>query len=350
MQLDQTHVVVRLRTVSEIGDLTLIMLRRYPSTLFIGFALGALAWALMDLAVLGWIPISEASYGLDDEEAIAEIARYMAWMALLVTLQAPAAGVLATLYLGQAVFEHRPTWRNVRREARRQFWRWFWKLGILRMAFPPLVLLAFRWGQPVSAFFDVVLPIGLLLYIAFVRGARPFMPEILLLEQCPLRSSGENVITVGRRSKSLHGPIASDLSGRFVSVSITLFVLTLSVLYTLLWIRGIATGRWSIMDLFVLLAIYPFSLWLIAGVSVMVRMLNYLDARIRLEGWEVELAVRAEALRQFGEEGINGVRTGAGSRQESVSEKDKGMRDPLASKPEPVLAADLVSEVTGGSS
>ncbi|TWT52439.1 hypothetical protein Pla22_00630 [Rubripirellula amarantea] len=347
MQLDQTHVVVRLRTVSEIGDLTLIMIRRYPSALFIGFALGAFAWALMDLLVLGWIPFREASYGLDDEEAFIEIVRYMSWMALLVVLQAPAAGVLATLYLGQAVFEHRPPWQSVRSEAKRQFSRWFWKLGILRMAFPPVVMLALRWGQPASIFFDVVIPIVLLISLTIVRGARPFLPEILLLEQCPLRGS-ENVITVSRRSKSLHSPISSDLSGRFFSVSITLFILAMSVLYTFLWIRGIATGKWSMMDLFVLLVIYPLSLWLIAGVSVVVRMLNYLDARIRLEGWEVELAVRAEALRQFGEgDGLS--HRGEGRVGVPASDATATpMRDPLASSEMPVLAAEVAAELPGG--
>jgi hypothetical protein len=75
----------------------------------------------------------------------------------------------------------------------------------------------------------------------------------------------------------------------------------LSVLYTLIWFRGIASGNWK-WDLTVYLGIYPLALWTVAGVSVLVRLLNYLDTRIRLEGWEVELAVRAEAMRQFGEE------------------------------------------------
>ena len=56
------------------------------------------------------------------------------------------------------------------------------------------------------------------------------------------------------------------------------------------------------MDLFVLLVIYPLALWLVACLSVMVRFLVYLDTRIRLEGWEVELAMQAEALRQFGDQ------------------------------------------------
>jgi len=60
----------------------------------------------------------------------------------------------------------------------------------------------------------------------------------------------------------------------------------------------------------VLLVFFPLSLWCVAGISVIIRILNYLDTRIRLEGWEVELSVRAEALRQFGsDEQINTAAT-----------------------------------------
>ena len=300
MQLDQTHVVIRLRTLSEIGDLALVMIRRYPAALLIGFAVGAVPWMIANVAILGWIPIVESGYGLDDEEAMTEISRYMFWMATLVIAQTPAAGVMTTVYLGQAVFEQKPTWASVFGEAKRQFGRWFWALGIVRLAVPAMIVAAVRWGQPASAFWDLLVPVGILIYIVIVRSSRPFLPEILMLEQCPIKSPDKSVITAKRRSKSLHGPMASDLSGRFVAVSAILGVLFLSVLYTILWARGIAMGNWSFLDLSVLLVAYPLALWTVAGISVLVRLLNYLDTRIRLEGWEVELAVRAEAIRQFG--------------------------------------------------
>jgi hypothetical protein len=326
MQLDRTHVVIRLRTLSEIGDLAMIMIRRYPAALLIGFAAGAAGWAIVNLLLLGWIPIREAAYGLDDEEAVAQIARYMAWMMLLVILQTPAAGVLTTLYLGQAVFEKRPTWGSVLGEAKRQFWRWFWVLGIKRLAIPAMLVLAVRWGQPASVFFDVIVPVGIFLAIAIVRSSRPFMPEILLLEQCPLRSESDSVITMPRRSASLHTPMGSELSGRFLAVAFVLFGLLLSVMYTLMWIRGIALGIWNFMDVFVLLVMYPMALWIVAGISVLVRLLNYLDTRIRLEGWEVELAIRAEAMRQFGEDAGLVVSPGDASPQRNARSRDNGAR------------------------
>lgn len=300
MQLDRTHVVIRLRTLSEIGDLAMVMIRRYPSALLIGFALGAAPWAIANAALLSWIPVTESAFGLNDEEAFAQLARYMAWMALLVFIQTPAAGVMTTVYLGQAVFEKRPTWKSVFEETRRQFWRWFLVLGVLRLGVPAMVILALRYGQPPHGFFDVVIPIAVVIYAAIVRSSRPFLPEILLLEQCPMRGA-DTVITTSRRSKSLHSPMASDLGGRFVAVAFVSFWLLLCVLNTLIFIRGIATANWA-WDLPVLLVMYPLALWTVAGISVLVRMLSYLDTRIRLEGWEVELAIRAEAMRQFGEE------------------------------------------------
>ncbi len=191
MQLDRTHVVIRLRTLSEIGDLAMVMIRRYPTALLIGFVFGALPWCLANALLLSWIPIQEAGYGLDDPEAATELARYCCWMAVLVILQAPAAGVLTTLYLGQAVFEHRPTWRSVSSEAKRQFSRWFYALAIRRLAIPAMVVVGLRYGQPADPFFDAVLPIMLLISVSLIRGARPFLPEIMLLEQCPLRKIGQ---------------------------------------------------------------------------------------------------------------------------------------------------------------
>ena len=69
MQLDQTHVVIRLRKFTEIGDLSLIMIRRYPEALLVGFGAGAIGWAITNMILLGWIPWEESLYGLDDEAA-----------------------------------------------------------------------------------------------------------------------------------------------------------------------------------------------------------------------------------------------------------------------------------------
>lgn len=314
MQLDQTHVAVRVRTLSEIGDLALVLLHRYPATLLLGFLAGAWPWMVANGLLLYWIPITEAEFGLQDPEAARELSRYGVWMALLVFLQTPAAGVVTTIYLGQAVFEHRPNWKSALRIGRQQFLRWFYCLGVRRLAVPVMVLLAARLFQRFDSFFDVAVPGTVLVIAAVIRAGRPFLPEMILLEMCPLRSRNPNDITLARRAKALHRPGGADLPGRWMAIALALMVLFAGWFYSLVWVRGIMTGYWTF-TLFTWLVIYPLALWTIGGLSVVVRMLTYLDTRIRLEGWDVELAVRAEAIRQFGERGpvVDGIHRLAGS-------------------------------------
>ncbi|QEF99412.1 hypothetical protein Mal15_34760 [Stieleria maiorica] len=301
MQLDQTHVAVRVRTLAEIGDLALVLLHRYPTLLFVGFLLGAWPWMVANALLLSWIPLTEAQYGLDDSEAIWELSRYATWMALLVFLQTPAAGVVTTIYLGQAVFEHKPSWRSALQIARQQFWRWFYCLGIRRLAIPVMILVAVRLFQPYDTVFDVTLPVIVFVVALAVRAGRPFLPEMILLEMCPLRSKNASEITLSRRARALHRPAGSDVGSRWFAAALTLTVIFAGLFYSLVWVRGIVTGYWNF-GLVTLLLLYPLALWTVGGLSVVVRMIAYLDTRIRLEGWDVELAVRAEAMRQFGDE------------------------------------------------
>lgn len=301
MQLDQTHVAIRSRTMTEISDLAMVMIRSYPSALLFGFAVGTLPWAVLNALLLGWIPIVEYRFATYDEDMAGNLAKYQVLMALLVFLQTPAAGVLTTIYVGQAVFESRPPWRSVFREARDSFWRWFWVLGILRGPVPLMTVVLFNWGQDLAYDLDYLWPILLALWVAVLRGNRPFLPEILLLERCPLRTKRKpEAIAVNRRSAALHRPMAGELFGRFIAMSSLLIALSMLGFYSLLWLRGVLFGLWE-WDALVYLVLYPLSLWAAGALSVLIRFLSYLDTRIRLEGWEVQLAVRAEALRQFGE-------------------------------------------------
>lgn len=301
MQLDQTHVAVRVRTLAEIGDLALVLLHRYPAMLLVGFVLGAWPWMAANALLLAWIPWTEAEFGLDDSAAMREISRYVTWMALLVFLQTPAAGVVTTIYLGQAVFEHQPSWRSAMHIARQQFWRWIYCLGVRRLAIPAMIIVALRMFQPYNGFFDILLPLVFFLIALVFRAGRPFLPEMILLEMCPMRSSNPNEITLGRRARALHRPTGSDVGSRWIAVAITLTTIFAGLFYSLMWVRGIATGYWNV-SLVTLLVLYPLALWAVGGLSVVVRMIAYLDTRIRLEGWDVELAVRAEAMRQFGDD------------------------------------------------
>jgi hypothetical protein len=198
------------------------------------------------------------------------------------------------------VFEEQPPWRSVIREPLRLWRRWVWRLGVVRGPLPALMLLAIVWGEPLSPGIEFGWLSLLLLGALAIRSFRPYLPEILVLEQCPLRSRDPNIMTLGRRSALLHAPHGSDVLGRSVVSGVAMVFLVGSLFYTLTFLRGILTTQWEA-TLLVLMGLYPLALWMVAGVAVLVRFLNYLDCRIRLEGWEVELQVKAEAIRQFGD-------------------------------------------------
>jgi hypothetical protein len=71
--------------------------------------------------------------------------------------------------------------------------------------------------------------------------------------------------------------------------------LTVSDVFARLLQQGEFDVRWYHAQL-----AYPAILWLLAAYFSVVRFLDYLDLRIRHEGWEVELLMRAEALRLAG--------------------------------------------------
>lgn len=299
MQLDRTHVAIRSRLFSELADLAIMVLRQYPQAVTVGFLLGALPWAIANLLLLGWIPWQETAEAIYDEETYTERYRYVWLMVCLVFLQTPIAGVLTTTYIGQAVFESRPPWKSVIRDTWRLAPRLFWTLGIVRGAIPGMVLVLIGYGEPLSPGIDIFLMSLLVLYAMAIRSFRPFLPEILLLEQCPIWTRKEN-LSASKRSSLLHGPIGGDLLGRFILTSVLNILLAVSLFYAMEWSLStlFMSQSWSLLVTWVLL---PSALWLVAGFSVVMRFLSYLDSRIRLEGWEVELLLRAEKQRQFGD-------------------------------------------------
>lgn len=299
MQLDQTQIVIRARSLSEIGDLALRVIHRFPAATILGGLLGALPWAVANAALIGWIVVEEWWIGLDDEESVGALARYCFLMISLVVLQAPIAGSLTTIWIARAVFEPNVGWRDALADWRRRFWATLWPLGVVRGPLPLMLALAIGWREPFDYARELFLPLGCLAWAGFLRGRRPFLPEILLLERCPRKSRDPGVITVKLRNRALHDPLTGELTARFLVVSAVLLLLAFGMVLALGWVRGVLFGQWE-SSLLMNLVVYPAMLWLIASISVVVRFLGYLDSRIRLEGWEVDLAVRAEADRLAG--------------------------------------------------
>jgi hypothetical protein len=136
--------------------------------------------------------------------------------------------------------------------------------------------------------------------MVFPFAVWPYLSEIILLERNPLVRSKRNKITTIRRSSALHGSSFGDLFGRWLALA-TLAAVLAGLLFAGLWAAKFwMTGSAEISRLTNLL-FFEFSLWTTACYLTVVRFLGYLDQRIRREGWEVELKMRAEAARMAGQ-------------------------------------------------
>ena len=146
------------------------------------------------------------------------------------------------------------------------------------------------WGEP--EFIHVLW--GVLVVVGILRMARPFIVEIVLLEKNPVFAKDKKAITIGRRSRRLHGPSSGELFGRSLIVGLVLWTAVISVSFSFLFIQGLMTNLWVWGPMMVRVFV-PLSLWIVAIYTTVYRFLSYLDLRIRREGWEVELKVRAAA-------------------------------------------------------
>jgi hypothetical protein len=285
MQLDRTRVAIRERGILDLCDLALQVLRIFSPRL-----LGAFAIGILPMAVINFLLLSR----LLDEGFPSTYVRYIWNMTLLVFIEAPLATAAATVFLGDAMFLEPPTLRSVLKTLWQFKWRLFACQLLLRGVIPAWVLAGtLSREQPMPG--DFLLPL-LALYLLTVRGIRPYINEIVLLERNPLRARDPRAITIGRRASKLHGPSSGELFGRFLACVPLSIVLCLSLLLSIWFVQGIFLSDWKWGFAMTHVGL-PASMWIVAAYMAVVRYLAYLDLRIRREGWAVELMLRAEASR-----------------------------------------------------
>ena len=138
------------------------------------------------------------------------------------------------------------------------------------------------------------IPLVLTWFVPF--AVWPYLNEVILLERNPLRRHRRGQMTTFRRNMALHGGSIGDLFARwlgsvaFGGMLFAAFWLTMQIL------AGMLLSEWKWEGLTYTLY-YPLALWIVAGYFTVARFLGYLDLRIRREGWEVELMMRAEGAR-----------------------------------------------------
>jgi hypothetical protein len=223
------------------------------------------------------------------------IARYLRTMAMLIYIEAPFAGILATAYLGKVTFNEKPRFKDLSFDVLSKGHRILWTQLILRGV---LLGLWLTWMIPRDDAFSPLEGwlVVLCIVLFFCRSFRPYINEIVVLEKSPMWAKSAHQITIGKRSSRLHGPNSGDLFSRGLLVVPVILSLGLAVLGLFWFMVATFSNDWSWGPITVHVVV-PAVLWILVVYMTVVRFLNYLNLRIRREGWEVELKMRAEANR-----------------------------------------------------
>lgn len=256
MQFDRTRIAIRERSPLEVLDLALRVVRIHAPALAVALAVGvAPLWLLNHWLLAGLIA--------DDLEFT-----YPGWhmflMVLLILWEMPLATSPVTLFLGQALFTDRPRAWLVAGDFVRRLPQLILLQGMLRPFFPLV-----GWS---------------------------YLNEVILLERNPLFRGKSQGMSTMHRAGALHRGERSDFAGRAFLTTMSEVALSVALWLSLALIRQFLLNEWR-WDEALFVFYWPLAWWMAAGFFTVVRFLSYLDLRIRREGWEVELLMRAEEAR-----------------------------------------------------
>lgn len=290
MQLDRTTIAIRERSLLDTLDLSLHVVCAYARPLLGTLAMGVVPLMVVNYLLLNWL------VGAADTEWEFPF-RFVGHMTIQIFLQAPLASIFATWYLGQAVFLEQPRLRDIARGV----WEMAPQLALCQLVLRGvgvawLIEVALDRYREFDPWLEGFMLFALFLVVAALRAFRPFLNEIILLERNPLASRNLRVITIGRRSTALHGANSGDLIARWLGAALIGISLFLACYGTCLFLSGVFLNDWSQSPWMVRFCL-PLSMWVVVGYLTVFRFLSYLDVRIRQEGWEVDLRLRAEARR-----------------------------------------------------
>lgn len=262
MQLDKTRVAIRERSFIDLLDLSLAVLREHAWPLALAWLVGAAPAALVNY----WLLSDRFIPGAFD---LSELPGYLFLLTLLTCWEIPLATAPMTLYLGQVLFFDRPD--------------------------PARLIKDFFASLPQMLVYNV-LPRLFVILIPFYFWFWPYLGEIILLERNPWKKRSPLGTSTLTRSGNMHSRNRGELFNRWFS-SLMLGSLLIFVFWRSLWflVRIIAGTIDDVAPQYTVCL--PVAVWFVLGFFAIVRFLSYLDLRIRSEGWEVELLLRAEAAR-----------------------------------------------------
>jgi len=305
LQFDKTEIVIRQRTVLELLDLSLLLLRRYWRQLLASSAILGIPLLIVDVLLLHWMLSDtglEAAAEMDNPAAAAQ-QRFAYHLAALFFLQFPLASLPATVLLGHEIFYQRLSLRGLIALLRPSLPAAVLVLGITRMGLLgiPLEFMVDPY-VPFDPLWELLMLAGVCCgWSGLCRAFAPYAPEILSLEACRLRPATGGEISYRKRSRLLHSAISGESFTRFGVLALVIPALVL-ILYSLVFVvdfAGLRHGRSQAFNALIsnqvlIQVVFPAALWFSGIYATVFRFLSYLDCRIRLEGWEVDLRLKAE--------------------------------------------------------
>ena len=265
-QLDRHFIAIRKRTVGELFDLTLAVLRTEGLRILGWFCVFVVPLSLINHAVLTWLVGSV--FVVDAEEPTWSIF-YILGYSGLIALETPFASSPMMIYLGKRVFsaDSRPS--------------------------VPEVIVAWVEALPQLVLYTVFLLPLILFY--------DNLPEIVALERSPLFRKKKDQITTFRRLKNFH----RDRFGEQFTLLYPLFIFCVILIPTLglaVWaVFYLCVGPIERFPVLFYAILAPVVCWTVTLFLLVFHFLRYIDMRIEREGWDVELVFRAERSRMTGE-------------------------------------------------
>lgn len=252
MRLDHTLVQIRERNVLEVMDLALVVWRARPVAITLAAVAGIAPWALLN----AWL----TSAAEED---------WLFYQLYCIALEAPFATAPITVLMGGLMFGARPSPLRILRTVLARSVPMFLFAGLLRGVLVLILLLT--WLVPTRF---------------------PFLGEVILLERGRWRK-------IVNRCSDLTSDRAGDLFAQWAAIIFFGGAFSLAFSFALGNLESIVNSEeltWEdgLRDSF-LSTRWLVGVWIAVAFSSLVRFLGYIDQRIRLEGWEVELRLRAAA-------------------------------------------------------
>jgi len=279
LDLNSTLVVIRERSIGDLLDLGLRVWR-------------AMFWPLLGAGLIGMLPCLLFNWWWLSRlplEDFADKRYYLSGVLLLSWWQLPLATAPLTVLLGQGMFQRQLDYRRAARELIQCAPQLIWYQCLRTLLMPHGLLIAYprAWRD----FFTLLIILLLFWIYAVVRWS--YLIEVILLEQNPW-AARHGQLSTGQRSRALHSGDGGMIFGRALVLGLWEFKLTIIAAMSSWFLWGWLQSELNV-DNWLYQLFLPAAFWFVSIYLTVVRFLGYLDLRIRREGWEVDLVLRAEA-------------------------------------------------------